>query len=228
MEIELANVFFTKQIELIKASDTGSNSPNKNNYFLYEIDVDEVKVGSHPNLISCDGSTLLIPNSVAPKYNMGWQFPSTDVNDNDYQKQTGFGNPAIFSSQNAKTVTAKGIKDLSPIDKTLIKIFKTGKKATGIKPPLGEPGFFSSLGSLVGIGDLADVEKNANKPTPPLSIMRDDLDGIINRFRYRTQGNKNEHTFAFPQIKDDTNDTGTNAGHWGYLKDLYINFNFFY
>jgi hypothetical protein len=223
--IELANVFFTKQIELIKASDTGSNSPNKNNYFLYEIDVDEVKVGSHPNLISCDGSTLLIPNSVAPKYNMGWQFPSTDVNDNDYQKQTGFGNPAIFSSQNAKTVTAKGIKDLSPIDKTLIKIFKTGKKATGIKPPLGEPGFFSSLGSLVGIGDLADVENNANKPTPPLSIMRDDLDGIINRFRYRTQGNKNEHTFAFPQMKDDTNDTKIKAGYWGYLKDLYINKN---
>ena len=223
--IELANVFFTKQIELIKASDTGSNSPNKNNYFLYEIDVDEVKVGSHPNLISCDGSTLLIPNSVAPKYNMGWQFPSTDVNDNDYQKQTGFGNPAIFSSRNAKTVTAKGIKDLSPIDKTLIKIFKTGKKATGIKPPLGEPGYFSRLGSLVGIGDLADVEDNANKPTPPLSIMRDDLDGIINRFRYRTQGNKNEHTFAFPQMKDDTNDTKIKAGYWGYLKDLYINKN---
>ena len=26
-------------------------------------------------------------------------------------------------------------------------------------------------------------------------------------------------------MADDTNDTGTKAGHWGYLKDLYINKN---
>jgi hypothetical protein len=216
--VELSNIFFTKEITVANATNTGSASPT---YFLYEIDIDDVKIGAHPNLISCDGSVLLIPNSKAPKFNMGAIYSTSDPDDNDYQKQisTTVPDKSIFLSEK-KDFTVGKIPELIPINKSLFKIFKTGKKTKGVKPPLGEPGYFSRLGMLVGIGDLAEVEKTGDKPLPPFSIMRDDLDAIINRFRYRN-GDSNR---SFPQSNDDS-ETKAKGGYWGYLKDLYINKN---
>jgi hypothetical protein len=76
---------------------------------------------------------------------------------------------------------------------------------------------------LIGT-EAGQVISSAKSALPPLSVYRDDLDGILNRFRYRSNKVK-KGDFAFPQMADDTNDTGTKAGHWGYLKDLYINKN---
>lgn len=35
---------------------------------IFRIDIDDVVINAHPNLISCDGTILLIPNAAAPKY----------------------------------------------------------------------------------------------------------------------------------------------------------------
>ena len=78
--VELANIFFNKQINLQLKDAT--------DYNLYEIDIDDVKIGAHPNLISCDGSVLLIPNAKAPKFNAGIVYPVSDPESNDFQKQT--------------------------------------------------------------------------------------------------------------------------------------------
>ena len=197
--IELANLFFTQLID-VKIRD---NPP----YKLYQIKTDDVIVGAHPNLVSCDGSILLIPNSLAPKFNAGIVFPTSNPEDNDYQKQVGFGNSSIFSP-----VTPTKVSDynkLDPYDRTVSKVLKTGISVRSTDTNFSILGiqFGNEENSSVGIGG---------------AVMRDDLDGIINRFRYRKQGRTK--SFAFPQrIKEP--DTKKESGYWGYINDLYINKN---
>lgn len=219
--VELANIFFTKPITVTNSKINGSD---ESVYQLYEIDIDDVKIGAHPNLISCDGSILLIPNSNAPKYNKGYIYPVSEPEDNDYQKQfsPASSNSNIFLSLE-KSFPVQKINDLSPPDKSLFKIFKTGKKTKVVSEPIGEPSYFDRLKYQFGKGKLAQAEKTADKPAPPLAVIRDDLNRIINRFRHRN-GITDKSSTAFPQSKKDP-ETNIEAGYWGYLKDLYINKN---
>jgi hypothetical protein len=270
--VELANVFFEREISIKYKDD---DKKQKELFSLYNINIDDVKIGAHPNLISTDGNVLLIPNADSPKFNIGFSYPTTFPDDNDYQKQTDAVNPNIFRS-NVTNFTVGKIKDLEPKDRTIVKIFKTGKQAKIKKvddKPVKEKGsninstnstsFFGTppgsasvfensfstnetAGDAVSLFNFGDAKKiyegiksygaeligteagqvisSAKSALPPLSVYRDDLDGILNRFRYRSNKVK-KGDFAFPQMTDDTNDTGTKAGHWGYLKDLYINKN---
>jgi hypothetical protein len=270
--VELANVFFEREISIKYKDD---DKKQKELFSLYNINIDDVKIGAHPNLISTDGNVLLIPNADSPKFNIGFSYPTTFPDDNDYQKQTDAVNPNIFRS-NVTNFTVGKIKDLEPKDRTIVKIFKTGKQAKIKKvddKPVKEKGsninstnstsFFGTppgsasvfensfstnetAGDAVSMFNFGDAKKiyegiksygaeligteagqvisSAKSALPPLSVYRDDLDGILNRFRYRSNKVK-KGDFAFPQMTDDTNDTGTKAGHWGYLKDLYINKN---
>ena len=176
--IELANIFFNKQINLQLKDAT--------DYNLYEIDIDDVKIGAHPNLISSDGSILLIPNKKAPKYNLGLYFPTSSPDNNDYQKQKLPNGPidSLFFSKKTKYSSSLPAPDIA-----LFKIFRTG--------------FLSGI----------------NQPIE-FNVFRDDLDGIINRFRYDRGEERGGR--SFPQWVDDE-ETGKKAGYWGYLKDLYIN-----
>ena len=265
--VELANIFFEREISIKYKDD---DEKQKELFSLYNINIDDVKIGGHPNLISTDGNVLLIPNAESPKFNIGFIYPTTFPNDNDYQKQTDDANPNIFRSS-VNTFTVGKIKDLEPKNRTLFKIFKTGKQAkikkvddqkiepvkgSNIRPSGAQSGSASyfensfstneTVGDAVSIFNFGDAKKiyegitsyaseffgtdagqvisSAKTALPPLAVYRDNLDGIINRFRYRSNKVK-KGDFAFPQMVDDTNDTGTDAGHWGYLKDLYINKN---
>ena len=234
--VELTNVFFNKDLN-IKLKDTDK-------YSLYEIDIDDVKIGAHPNLISCDGDILLIPNKQAPKYNLGAKFPIGDPEDNDYQKQNFSTGSNLFF---AYKKPAKG--QLSPFDDTLFKIFRTGYKpfdeAYNPNNPIAlakdtiSTGFSDTLGfnPLLTIGKLItkkisgrnDEEKQSSDQSPlekrakesiDLAVFRDNLDGIINRFRYNNYDVPG--TRSFPQWEVD-DENGKAAGYWGYLKDLYVN-----
>ena len=212
--VELTNVFFNKDLN-IKLKDTDK-------YSLYEIDIDDVKIGAHPNLISCDGDILLIPNKQAPKYNLGAAFPVGAPFDNDYQKQNFSTGSNLFF---AYKKPAKG--QLSPFDDTLFKIFRTGYK------PFNESYENTYLQRLKdsmiensAILNFFDVKSDRQKTDElstksiDLAVFRDDLDGIINRFRYNNYDVPG--TRSFPQWKDD-DENGKAAGYWGYLKDLYVN-----
>ena len=216
--VELINVFFNKDLN-IKLKDTDK-------YSLYEIDIDDVKIGAHPNLISCDGGILLIPNKQAPKYNLGATFPLDDPFNNDYQKQNFSAASNLFF---AYKKPAKG--QLSPFDDTLFKIFRTGYK------PFNEAYENTDLQQLKdsmiensAILNFFDVKSDRQKTdelsTKPidLAVFRDNLDGIINRFRYNNYDAPG--TRSFPQWEVD-NENGKAAGYWGYLKDLYVNINVF-
>jgi hypothetical protein len=215
--VELANVFFNKQIN-IQLKDS-------KDYNLYEIDIDDVKIGAHPNLISCDGSILLIPNKKAPKYNLGAMFPTVDPTNNDYQKQK-FGkgaNKSLFFSEKLDTPFS------SSFDNTLFRIFRTGYQSYN---PTYEPtqiqSFYdftvenSLITKLAGIRSDAQIIEDRSKQPILLQVFRDDLDGIINRFIYDT--GVVPGTRSFPQWTNDT-ETSKPAGYWGYLKDLYVNKN---
>ena len=208
--IELANLFFKQPID-IKASDVKP-------FDLYEIDTSDIVIGAHPNLISCDGNVLLIPNAMAPKFNAGIYYPQPDdPEDNDYQKQVGFGNPNIFSS--AITKVSK-YDDLTPYDRTVAKVLKTGiqvrSTSTGV----------NILGIQFGNEETTSVGTG-------LSVIRDNLDNIINRFRYNDKiGNSNSDriklsetkgTKSFPRWDIEEPVSKKPKGYWGNLNDLYVN-----
>ena len=208
--IELANLFFKQPIDIKK----DSLKP----FDLYEIDTSDVVIGSHPNLISCDGNVLLIPNAKAPKFNAGIFYPQPeDPEDNDYQKQYNFGNASIFSS--GTPVKVSNYDKLTPYDRTIAKILRTGIQVRQ-----------KSERSILSLG--VKVDTNVSVGTG-LTIIRDDLDSIINRFRYNDYvGNKNgiaiktreaKGSKSFPRWDKDEPISGKSKGYWGNLNDLYIN-----
>ena len=120
---------------------------------------------------------------------------------------------------------------MSPFDDTLFKIFRTGYK------PFNEAYENTDLQQLKdsmiensAILNFFDVKSDRQKTdelsTKPidLAVFRDNLDGIINRFRYNNYDAPG--TRSFPQWEVD-NENGKAAGYWGYLKDLYVNINVF-
>lgn len=218
--VELLNVFFTQKMQM---------SNNDKPYKFYEIETKDVVIGAHPNLISTDTGVLLIPNSTAPKFNSGFYYPLGDPDNNDYQKQNAdVGN--CFLSYKKENITAKTFDDkknddiFKNVNRPLFKVFRTGKSPGIIsKEPIqteGLAGYFKGIASQIGFGELAEVEKNAGKKII-MGVYRDDLDAIINRFRYRKP---QQRKFSFPQwVKEPVSQK--NAGYWGYLDDLYINKN---
>ena len=254
--VELTNVFFNKDLNI--------ELKNAKSYSLYEIDIDDVKIGAHPNLISCDGSALLIPNQKAPKYNLGVKFPIGNPDDNDYQKQildTG-PNKSLYLASNLSFSPSSSL-----CDRTLFKIFRTGYKpfnelndpkapteiiknikfsdigsgnlavdllktqAQLLKRLLSNKPEVKLLNKITSNGKTDDKEKQSSNQSPlekrakkkiSFNVFRDDLDGIINRFRYNNYDMPG--TRSFPQWKDD-DENSKPAGYWGYLKDLYVNKN---
>lgn len=180
--IELVNLFIGQSIA-VKAS----NDPK---FELFTFDIDDVVIGAHPNLISTDGYTVLIPNPIAPKFNLGYKLWVTDyasAANNKLQSQTSYKTAASFE---------KAGPNMLPYNKKLYEIFKTG---------------------------YAPVEKvKANN-----GAYRNNIDAIINRFRYNFfNNNLTANTFAFPQLQDYTQKGNERkAGYWGYLKDIFVHVN---
>jgi hypothetical protein len=180
--VELINLFIGQNIDT-----KASNDPK---FELFTFDINDVVIGSHPNLISTDGYTVLIPNPIAPKFNLGYKLWRTDYEStfsNKLQSQTSHKTAASFE---------KAGPNMLPYNKKLYEIFKTG------------------YALLPGI--------NANN-----GAYRNDIDSIINRFRYNffNQGLE-AYDAAFPQLQDYTNKGNEKkAGYWGYLKDLFVHVN---
>jgi hypothetical protein len=200
--IELSNLFFTQLIDV--------KQKNGQSFPLYKIATDDIVIGAHPNLISCDGNVLLIPNAKSPKYNIGNTYTTGDPDDNDYQKQTTLVNTAI---KQAVFINKLGKLDsLNPYNRTLVKVFKTGiairKKAES---------------SIFTLGIKVETDKEVGVGP---CIMRDNLDTIINRFRYSADiGKEQPGSRSFPRWDIDEPVSNKPKGYWGNINDLYINKN---
>ena len=218
--VELANLFFKQPI--------GINKNDIKPFDLYEIETSDVVIGAHPNLISCDGNVLLIPNAKAPKFNAGIYYPQPeDPEDNDYQKQYNFGNPSIFSAMSEKKIV--DYNKLDPYDRTVAKILRTGTQVRQ-----------KSERSISNLFFQTDTDVSTGTGG---AIFRDNLDEIINRFRYNnyvgndssivTQVNgaaikakkttEQKGSKSFPRWNSKETVSGKPAGYWGNLNDLYVN-----
>lgn len=218
--IELSNIFFSVQFS--------SNTANKDIpiYKIINPETQDDIISAHPNLISTNGSVLLIPNARAPKYNLGFRYPQGNPKDNDYQKQNADVG-SLFLSEKKEDIKAKDINSLVLYNKSLFKVFQTGKSAGTISDKDVDIGYWSLF-----FGELRSIERNQGVAAK-FGVYRDDLDQIINRFRYRTlnkiatefgESTVAPGTFSFPQwVNQDPNVEGNKeAGYWGRFSDLYI------
>lgn len=99
-------------------------NPDVNDKFsnFFEVDVEESVIGAHPNHISTDGSILLIPNSLSPKYMYG----ALGLIQNNTEEQNDYTNQ--FLDPQGKRTIVKGKNDniLYLADYQLTKTFYQG------------------------------------------------------------------------------------------------------
>lgn len=78
---------------------------------MFRIDIDDTAITAHPNMISSDGSVLLIPNKFAPHYHSGnYGEPKSDAGEYGEMKacdSSGIGGPSDIQLQ---AVTQGGVK----------------------------------------------------------------------------------------------------------------------
>jgi hypothetical protein len=212
--VDLINLFIGQNIEL-----KASSNPN---FELFTFNIDDVVIGAHPNLISSDGSTVLIPNPMAPKYNLGaslWRsdYDPSDYAKNKFQSQTSYKTAASFEKAGSK---------MQLYNKKLYNIFKTGY---AIDPNTRSEGLSdnSYLAAAQLFFGIKTGEPVLNSLANTLGAYRNNIDYIINRFRYNFFNDTLEpYDAAFPQIIDYTEKgNDKKAGYWGYLKDLFVNVN---
>lgn len=96
-------------IECINYCCSALKSPG--NTEAFRVDINDVVINAHPNLISCDGTVLLIPNSDAPKYFNGqYGYSSSESKD---QNKSDYGILSVASNL-SKTITKAEAKKAYP------------------------------------------------------------------------------------------------------------------
>lgn len=219
--IELFNLFIGQEIETTKATDTS----DVNNFKLYSIDIDDVIIGAHPNLISCDGSTILIPNSAAPKFNLGSKYWLEDYID----RKTGEIDINGAERNKLQTQTYSKADDsfstTNKVNKKLYSVFKTGY-APGLFTNSSTSNDIDSIITNIKSIIVPSIVKEQKAGLTTEGSYRDNIDSFINRFRYKGPAAIKKGEASFPR-RDDyiKNGNSYKGGYWGYLKDIYINVN---
>jgi hypothetical protein len=221
--IEVFNFFTTKPSSL--------NDFDNTTFQFYKLTTGaKTIIGAHPNLISTDGTTMLIPNAQSPKYNNGVLYNHANV----FSGSVGIGaidGQSLSSGKNDKIFLSsyetyqKNWATSSLANNELYATFKTGIYSTA-QADIIEVG---ARGRKVFVKN-PDYGFGATNN----GVARDNLDALINYYVYNPQvpahnvkppqkSNNLEH--SFPQYQDDVL-TGKKAGYYGYLEDLYINADF--
>lgn len=178
-----------------------SNSNTKQFY----IDISNVVVNAHPNLISCD-SSVLIPNPVAPKVNIGTPYKKESKNGGFLRGDDVDANSNVFLQQQPD-ITIKRNHDL---EKRLKKAQETGKLKEFYKGLKTSESFYFAC-------------EKARKTFKTKSRFRDDLDRVINWKYYNSQNGNIPGSAAFPfGIEQTINNTKYKEYYYGYLKHIYI------
>lgn len=185
---------------------------------LFFIDIDDVVVNAHPNLISCD-KNVLIPNAIAPKVNMGIiARPSVP------------GKGGFLKLKEGQTLTK--LSEENPF-------FLNQKPDIKEKPNLVLDKKLAE--NTIDYSNISDQDslylayESARKTFKTDGLIRDDLDVIINYLYYninKRNSNDPKESAAFPAknsivVKRKTKDGKTfdvsyKANYYGYLKHIYI------
>ncbi len=182
---ELANIFM-------------SNTKTKQ----FSVDISEVVINAHPNLISCD-KHVLIPNPYAPKINKA-AIKGGYVKGNDASDK----NNAFISQQSDYSV---------PINYELENRLQTAKN----QGTLSE--FYKSLSVEESIYFACEA---ARKTFRTQGRIRDNIDIVINYLYYNSTNKNRKRSAAFPFDEDLYNYRDDKVqykrGYYGYLKNIYI------
>lgn len=199
--IDLLNFFCTTESKILLDS--------KETFKFFELkDTDsygkkiKFEISAHPNLISNDGHTILIPNAQAPKYNNGYVYKLVSLD---------------IKKPNYDTYDKQSLTDGAP---HLVRFTKYGKLLSELKTTSSyakpDMAIFNTFGTGINRDpNSTTVTENAT------GIARDDLDSIINIYRYGNGVNKDEESCSFPQYRDPKN--LNREGRYGYLDDIFVN-----
>lgn len=214
---ELANLFM-------------SNSKTKR----YYVDINNVVISAHPNLISCD-KDVLIPNPVAPKINIGTPFVNNsrtgnsgylkneDVFTEEQNTVTDLGIPVPFSTKGNKFLSQQPdiiVKRNTELEKK----FKLAQENGSLKE------FYKNLTVEEGFYFACEA---ARKTFKTRGRIRDNLDMVINYLYYNSPNNNPQFSAAFPFAVDEVITKQQpipleplkvtyKKYYYGYLKNLYI------
>jgi hypothetical protein len=164
------------------------------------IDISDIIVGGHPNLISCD-KDVLIPNSIAPKVNIGRVGPKgyldqVDITSNAFLDQ--------YYWENYNLQINAGLKDEK-------------QKAEKVKANSLEAECITTNSS-----PLWKAALKARNTFKTSIAARDNLDTVIN-WLYYTIGGQGVESASFPFSSPKTVGGRTYQAHYyGYLKHIYI------
>lgn len=184
----------------------------------FYIDINDVIVNAHPNLISCDRD-VLIPNPVAPKINIGVKKSNIPGVGGFLKKEQSIGiiTDPVTGNQSGGNAFIEQIPDII--------VERNSAAEKKIKD------------SVDGYYNLTENEsyylacEAARKTFKTKDRYRDDLDKVINHLYYKNHP-KPEESAAFPFKVDFSKDRKTKNGssttvtykkyYYGYLKHLYI------
>jgi hypothetical protein len=164
------------------------------------IDISDIIIGGHPNLISCD-KDVLIPNPIAPKVNIGRAGPK------GYLDQSDVSNNAFLDQyywENYNSKINAGLKEEKDRAQKLKANSLDAECITTISSPLWKAALKARNTFKTGVA------------------ARDNLDTIIN-WLYYTIGGQGTNSAAFPFSQPKTVGSRTYQAHYyGYLKHIYI------
>ena len=183
-----------------------SNSATKQ----FTLDIKDIIVNAHPNLISCD-QNVLIPNPVSPKINRGKP-----------KENGGFlkGEMAIVEKNKFLLQTADyRVENNEELNNKYEAAVKDNKLLE----------FFKNLDATDG---LYIASNSARKTFKTIGRDRDDIDRVINYFYYNSTNNNQPQSAAFPFAEEKTVSRKDKLGkevfvkykpyYYGYLKNIYI------
>lgn len=230
--VELLNLFIGQEINTSNTADTSDPKNEK----LYVFDIEDVIIGGHPNLLSSDGYSVLIPNPTAPKYNLGSKYWLEDYTDKSTGEIDINGAEKNKLQKQTYSKADDGFNTKNLVNKKVYSVFKTGyapglfTNGEFINQPTRPSDLGIGLSALIGpintVAALINPPQEQKADVTTEGTYRDNIDLFINRFRYSKGNMQPMGSCAFPQQSAYTkNGNYYKAGYWGYLKDIYINVN---
>ncbi len=189
--------------------------PTERNENFFKVDVDQSVIGAHPNHISSDGSKLLIPNALAPKYMWGMKGLQQNLEKKDITEKLKYYSDLFF--ENSETIQ-KNIESRNDYLNQFHDSFGK-RKINKKKQDPNDPLWFANrqLTKTFYQGDVS---------------FRNDIDWVINANRYIYPTERDFYCFPFinveeVEIKNRDKKAKYDPYFYGYFKDLYINVQYF-
>ena len=169
-----------------------------------KIDISDIIIGGHPNLISCD-KDVLIPNSIAPKVNIGkignrgYLDPVDKLPENSFLDQ--------YYWENYNSLVKTGLEE-------------ERKNAQKLKANSLESECVTS--NVINSTPIWKAALKARNTFKTAGSFRDNLDTIVNWLYYNI-GGQQQGSAAFPFSREKTVGNRVYQAHYyGYLKNIYI------